>query len=53
MNKITNYIVIVEGSKQEMEDAVNEAIRNGYQPHGSLTINKNNWYYQPMVQYWN
>jgi len=45
----TSKYVIVSGSdRKELEKKVNEAIENGYQPIGGVTIDIHNAYHQAM-----
>jgi len=61
MAEITNYQLVESGDDSEVKEAVLAAIRNGWQPFGSIAVTvwfdadwceePCYWYCQPMVKY--
>ena len=53
--KIADYKIIEEYDTQKLEQLVNEAIQEGWQPLGSVVVyilpsNKEPWYVQTMIK---
>ena len=56
MKKIVEYTIATNYNGHSIDEAVNELISDGFEPHGSLVVEFNqftNTYFQPMVRYEN
>lgn len=52
MNKIVAYTIVGHAKMESIITAVNEKIKEGWQPYGSLIdFDHTTYYYQPMVKY--
>jgi hypothetical protein len=51
MKKVIDYIVVRECSILNLESSVKKHIKNGRQPIGGITVDKDEYYLQAMVEY--
>ena len=51
MPQVVKYKIVLGGSVSELEKRVNDAIADGWQPHGGVTGGQEGWLYQAMVKH--